>query len=205
MVTNSRVLLLLLVMLAALLLAGCATRSPARTSDLCSIFEENRRWHKQAQRAEKRWDSPIPVMMAIMHQESRFQARAKPPRNRIFGVIPASRPSSSYGYSQALRGTWDEYRRESGNTLARRNRFGDAIDFIGWYNHKSQRRSNIRPNDAYSLYLAYHEGHGGFNRRTYQNKPEVRNVARRVATQAERYDRQYNQCRSRLERRWFFF
>ncbi len=205
MVTNSRVLLFLLVLLASLVLSGCASRAPLKTNDLCSIFEENRRWHRQAQQAEKRWGVPIPVNMAIMHQESSFRARAKPPRNQIFGFIPASRPSSAAGYSQALRGTWADYQRESGNSRARRSNFGDSIDFIAWYNDKSRQRCNIRPDDAYNLYLAYHEGHSGYNRGSYQSKQGVKNVARRVAAQADRYENQYSQCRSRLERRWFFF
>jgi hypothetical protein len=45
-----------------------------------------------------------------------------------------------------------------------------AIDFIGWYNRQSYQRSNIALNDSYHLYLAYHEGHGGFNRRSFKGK-----------------------------------
>jgi len=48
--------------------------------------------------------------MAIIRQESSFQADAQPPRSRILWIIPGPRPSSAYGYSQALDGTWDWYR-----------------------------------------------------------------------------------------------
>jgi hypothetical protein len=203
--TEGRALLLFSLMIGSLVLGGCATRAPAATNDLCRIFEENRRWYKQAQRAEKKWDVPIPVMMAIMNQESSFRARAKPPRRKVLGIIPGSRPTSAYGYAQAVSGTWDDYRRESGNFRAKRNRFGDAVDFIGWYNWKSRQRCKIGRSDTYNLYLAYHDGHGGFNRRTYQNKEWLQQVARRVATQADSYERQYNQCQERLGSRWFFF
>ena len=43
---------------------------------------------------------------------------------------------------------------------ADRDDFNDAIDFIGWYNDQSSRRSKISKSDAYNLYLAYHEGQG---------------------------------------------
>lgn len=205
MVTISQRLLFLFMLAALLVLSGCATRAPANTDNLCSIFDEHRAWHRHAQRAEKRWDIPVPVMMAIMNQESSFKAKARPPRNRVLWIFPGSRPSSSYGYAQALRGTWAEYRQDHGSFLSRRSRFKDSIDFIGWYSYRSVHRCNIRPNDAYNLYLAYHEGHGGYNRGTYRNKQSVKNVARRVAAQADRYERQYNQCRNRLERRWLIF
>ncbi|ADH85570.1 membrane protein [Desulfurivibrio alkaliphilus] len=205
MLATSRTLVFLLLLAATLVLGGCATRPPANSNNLCEIFEENRSWHRQARQAEKRWGIPVPVKMAFVHQESSFQARAKPPRKRFLRIFPGSRPSSAYGYSQALDGTWEEYRQDAGRRLARRNNFGDAIDFVGWYNARSVRCCNIRPNDAYRLYLAYHEGHGGYRRGTYRNKPELQRVARRVAAQANRYEQQYNQCRSRLERRWIFF
>jgi hypothetical protein len=188
----------------SLVLGGCAARTPSNPNDLCGIFEENRKWHKQARRAEERWNVPVPVMMAIMNQESSFKAKAKPPRTKILWVLPGPRPSSAYGYSQAMSGTWEDYRRASGNNGAKRDRFGDAVDFIGWFNHNSYRRCNIKPGDAYHLYLAYHDGHGGFNRRTYQNKEWLIKVARRVKVQADTYDRQYEQCKDRLQRRRFF-
>jgi hypothetical protein len=204
-VTRGRELMFWFIATAFLVLSGCAAKAPASANDLCGIFDEKKKWHKQARRAEERWNVPIPVMMAIMNQESSFKAKAKPPRTRILWVLPGPRPSSAYGYSQAMSGTWNDYRQATGNSWARRDRFGDAVDFIGWYNHNSYRRCNIKPGDAYHLYLAYHDGHGGFNRRTYQNKEWLTRVARRVSAQADLYERQYDQCKDRLQRRWFFF
>ena len=47
-------------------------------------------------------------------------------------------PSSSFGYSQAVKGTWEQYKKETGNKLASRARFKDSVDFIGWYTNKSE-------------------------------------------------------------------
>ena len=71
--------------------------------------------------------------MATFHQESRFVGNARPPHVYALGIIPMGRMSSAYGYSQALDGTWAEYRQETGNRLARRTDIRDASDFMGWY------------------------------------------------------------------------
>ena len=80
------------------------------------------------------------------------------------GVIPLGRQSSALGYSQALDGTWDEYRSATGNRRADRTDIRDATDFVGWYSNKSRERNGIALNDARNLYLAYHDGHTGFAR-----------------------------------------
>jgi len=190
---------------ALLLLQACATSPPDNIDDVCAIFDDKRGWFAAAQEAEERWGTPIPVLMAFVHQESRFVARAKPPRKRILGFIPGPRPSDSYGYSQALKSTWASYKRSAGRYGADRDDFGDAIDFVGWYNHESHRRNGIGRADAYRLYLAYHEGHGGYSRRTYADKEWLQRVARKVADRAARYEVQLRGCRERLEDKggWF--
>lgn len=184
---------------------GCATAPPKDLDSVCAIFDDKKGWYKHAREAEKTWGTSIPVMMAIVHQESRFVANAKPPRKRILGFIPGPRPSNSYGYSQALASTWKSYERSAGRYGADRDKFSDAIDFVGWYNHQSYQRNGIARNDGYNLYLAYHEGHGGYERGTYQSKAWLQAVARKVSDRAARYNRQLASCQERLEedRGWF--
>ncbi|GAB5414487.1 MAG: membrane protein [Congregibacter sp.] len=189
-----------------LVLAGCATAPPEDLDNLCAIFREKPEWYKASKQASSTWGVPIPVLMAIVHQESRFQAKAKPPRKKILGFIPGSRPSDSYGYSQALGSTWEAYQRSAGRYGADRDDFDDAVDFVGWYNHQSYQRNNIPRTDAYRLYLAYHEGHGGYSRQTYQSKPWLIDVARKVNTRSARYTSQLNSCQKELDsakKGWF--
>ncbi len=193
-----------LVLLGVLALAGCTTSQPQDVNNVCAIFQEKGGWYDDAADARDDWGSPISVMMAIMHQESRFQAKAKPPRKKIFGFIPGPRPSNAYGYSQALKSTWKSYKRSAGNYGADRDDFGDAIDFIGWYNYQSHKRSGISRKDAYRLYLAYHEGHGGYNRRTYKKKQWLIDVARKVQRRANTYQQQLVGCEEDLKSGWFF-
>jgi len=193
----------LVLLLAVMALAACASAPPQNTSNICSMFEERRSWYKAAVKSEKRWKTPIPVTMAIIQQESSFVSRAKPERTRLLGIIPWRRPSSAFGYAQVLDGTWTEYKAEAGNWGARRSKFADAIDFVGWYTNNSSRVNGIDRGDAFNHYLAYHEGHGGFSRRTYNSKPELIDISRRVQANANRYAQQYAQCEKALGRNWF--
>lgn len=195
-----------LLLSSAILMVGCSSSPPKNVNDVCAIFEEKDGWYDAAAEARDEWGSPIPVMMAIMYQESRFHAKAKPPRKKIFGFIPGPRPSDAYGYSQALGSTWDGYERSAGRYFADRDDFDDAIDFIGWYNDQSWRRSGIVKSDSYRLYLAYHEGHGGFNRGTFRDKQWLIDVAHKVERKANSYSGQLKRCEKDLQSDdgWFF-
>lgn len=195
-------MLLLLVLLAV---GACTTSPPKNGNNLCDIFREKDDWYDDAVDASKAWGTPVPVMMAIMHQESRFQAKAKPPRKKILGFIPGARASSAYGYSQAKKSTWKEYKRSAGRYGADRDDFADAIDFVGWYNYQSHKRSGISRKDPYRLYLAYHEGHGGYNRGTYRKKKWLLGVAKKVERKSGTYQSQLQACEEELHKDGWFF
>ncbi|HKI48265.1 MAG TPA: hypothetical protein VKA69_02995 [Desulfobacteria bacterium] len=174
---------------------GCATPSPPRNPDnICEIFRENDEWYDDAADSYKKWGIPIPVMMAILHQESKYIGDAKPPRTTCLWIFPGPRPSSAYGYAQVLDGTWEEYRESTGNSWADRDDFGDAIDFVGWYCALSVKKCGISRNSARNLYLAYHEGRGGYNRRTYAKKAWLLRVANKVQKRAVKYRGQLAAC-----------
>ena len=105
--------------------------------------------------------------------ESDFDWLAKPARQKIFKVIPFKRPSSSFGYSQAVKGTWEQYKKETGNKLATRIRFKDSVDFIGWYTNKTESILKISKKDAFKQYLAYHEGWGNYK---YYKKNKTKKI-----------------------------
>ncbi len=185
-----------------LLLAACAS-PPQNTANICSMFGDKDSWFRAARQAEKRWGVPIPVSMAFIKQESGFSSRAKPARRKLLGFIPGPRPSSAFGFAQAQDATWDDYRKFSGNGIARRSNFADAVDFVAWYNNNSYRINKIARDDAYNLYLAYHEGNRGFSRGTYAGKPELLKVARKVEANAQVYQAQFQECERDLGKNWF--
>jgi hypothetical protein len=187
----------------SLLLTACVSKPPADVNNVCNIFKQYPRWYRDAKDVERRWKVPVPVQMAIVHQESKFDAQARPSRTKILWIIPWSRPSSAYGYAQALHSTWREYKYSNGNILSSRDDFGDGVDFIGWYANQAHKKAHIPRDDAYSLYLAYHEGVGGYQRQSYLKKPWLINVAHKVSAKSKIYAMQLNQCQARLTtRKW---
>lgn len=186
-----------------LALTACASAPPQNASNICSIFEDRGSWYKAARRSEERWGVPMEVSMAFIFHESGFRGRARPPRRVFLGFIPGPRPSDAFGYAQALDNTWNDYQVAAGNWGARRSRFKDAIDFVGWYNDMSNDINNIGKDDAYNLYLAYHEGNGGYRSGSYQGKSWLLETASSVQQTAQRYGSQLQTCEHRLGRGWF--
>ncbi|QRM56211.1 transglycosylase SLT domain-containing protein [Sinorhizobium sp. BG8] len=178
-----------------MILAGCGT-VPRQTTNACAVFEQRDgvfgNWRRAAYRTEREYGVPVPVLMATIYTESGFRHNAKPPRTKLLGFIPWKRVSSAYGYSQALDGTWDRYKSETGRWSARRTDFADAIRFIGWYHHKSHEKNGIALNDPYRLYIAYYMGHGGYSRGKWSDQAKV--GAGRTARMAKSYSHQLSNC-----------
>lgn len=185
-------------------LFGCVKQPPSNIDNVCHIFKEYPQWYRDAKDVERRWKVPVPVQMAIIHQESKFEAQARPPRTKFLWFFPGKRPTTAYGYAQALNGTWKEYKRDNGNLFSSRDYFGDGVDFIGWYANNAYKRAQVPRTDAYPLYLAYHEGIGGYQRKSYLSKPWLIHVARKVKARSQVYARQLNSCHASLaSRSWF--
>ncbi len=185
------------------LLTACTSAPPQSQDNLCAIFDEYPEWYDAAIESQERWGTPPQVLMSFVKQESAFLNDAKPPRN-WFLFIPLPRESSAEGYAQAQDAAWEEYQDENGGLFRSRTDMEDALDFIGWYNHKSSEDLGISVWDPKSMYLAYHEGRGGYARGSYVDKPEVVRIAEQVDWQAREYGAQLRQCEDRFKcRRWY--
>ncbi|MEO1203377.1 MAG: transglycosylase SLT domain-containing protein [Pseudomonadota bacterium] len=201
-----RCLAILFALAWALVAGGCATKPPENVENICAIFEEKGGWYKAAKKSEKRWGTPKHVQMAIIRQESSFDFNARPPRTKLLGIVPWKRPSNAYGYAQALDSTWNWYRKDTGRRSADRDDFDDAIDFVGWYTHKSHKVAGISKWDPYNQYLAYHEGQGGFKKGTYRRKGWLKDTARKVDYRAKEWGAQLKRCESDLDSGgWWIF
>ena len=176
-------------------LSACSS-IPKNASNSCSIFEEKYLWYKHAKKTEKKWGTPVYLQLAIIKMESSFHRFAKPPRQKLFKVVPYKRPSSSFGYSQAVKGTWKQYKKETGNKFATRSRFKDSVDFVGWYTNKTEKILKVSKKDAFKQYIAYHEGWGNY--KNYKSNKKVINLAKRVEKQSNIYKQQLSECKNSL-------
>jgi hypothetical protein len=182
---------MLLLLLAGL--AGCS-RS-ADTDDVCALLVQHPEWRAPLQQASTEWGITPSVLMAIMRHESNFAADARPYKRWLFDLLPTDqRLSSAYGYAQALDTTWAEYQSLHKRPEAQRNRFADAIDFMGWYLQRAVRALDLSPDDARALYLAYHQGLTGYREARYEGKRLLLDAADRVAQTANEYAAQWPHC-----------
>lgn len=181
--------------------ASCASTpqpSVEEIADACQLLKENKSWHTALRASAKEWGAPMGFQLAVMKQESAFDARAKAPRGerKWFGLVQGDRLSSAKGYAQALDTTWESYKRETGNGGASRGSFRDAADFIGWYFASTGKRTGLGQYDYKAHYLAYHEGATGYLQGTWRGKSSLINTANGVAAQAARYESQITGCKA---------
>ncbi len=181
-----------------MMISGCAPMPPNQPMNICGIYSQYPQWYWASQKVTKKWGLKESVQMAIIFEESSFNSDAKPPREKLLGFIPWKRPTTSIGYAQATEGAWANYIRHTGNGGASRSDFADAVDFIGWYSHLAQKRLGIDPNNAYELYLVYHDGINAYAKHAHRVDPWLKQVATKVDRISKHYQAQLQQCRRSL-------
>ncbi len=188
-------------------LQGCGAAPPPNSHDICTVFEQYPNWYWDSINSYNQWGIPVSVQMAIIQQESDFRSDARPPRTKLLGTIPWGRPTTAYGYAQALNETWSDYQQGTKNKDASRDNFSDAVDFIGWYSSKASKSLNISKRDAYHLYLAYHEGMGNYRNGSYRNQKWLLDVADHVQDTSNRYRTQLDYCYKKIPKpsSWSWF
>ncbi|MBS9777588.1 MAG: transglycosylase SLT domain-containing protein [Gammaproteobacteria bacterium] len=184
------------IFICGLILSSCSSTPKyikKKIDNACDILNTDTTWRAAFDNTYRKYGAPPHVVMAIIHQESRFIANARPPRKKVLG-IPSSRPSNAYGYAQALKETWAWYKNKTNNKKAARDNLTDAVDFIGWYLQTNHERTGVSKWDAKRQYLAYHEGSGGYLKKTYLKKPWLVAVSEKVKNRATTYRKQLAQC-----------
>jgi len=179
---------------ALLALSGCATAPPRNSQSICQVFDEYPSWYRDARAAQKRWGTPVNVLMAFVRRESDFREKARPDRPH-FLFIPLPRKSSAYGYAQAQDPVWQEYKKENGRWFKSRKDMDDSLDFLGWYTDRIHRELGISKWDPRHLYLAYHEGIGGYRTGQWQHDAHLLQTADTVDQLAREYGAQLQNCR----------
>ena len=170
------------------------SRVPVDQENACSILSEKRSWKRYLSRTQKKWKVEPALVLSFIKTESNFRPRARTQRKYFLGLVPTGRISSAYGYAQVLDGTWERYEKSTKRRFARRTKFSDSVDFIGWYVNQTYLINGIAKSDVYHQYLAYHQGHSGFKSGKYKKSIALKAVAKRTADTAKRYKRQLTNC-----------
>ena len=182
------------------LLTSCSS-IPKNTKNACSIFSEHYLWYKHVKVSSEKYGAPVHVILAFVNKESGFNRWAKPQRTKLFKIIPYKRPSSSFGYSQAINKTWEQYKSETNNPLALRARFKDSVLFIGWYINKTHKVNKIPFHDSYRQYLNYYLGWGNYANKTYKTDKKAIIFAKSVQKQSNIYRNQLKGCQKSLDKK----
>ncbi len=185
-------------------LSACSS-VPKHPQNACKIFGEKYLWYKHAKKSSETYGVPIHIILAFVNKESGFNRWAKPKRTKLFKVVPYKRPSSSFGYSQAVKKTWELYKTETDNPLALRARFKDSVMFIGWYIYKTNKINKIPLNDSYRQYLNYYLGWGSYAKKTYKSDKKAIIFAKKVEKQSKIYKSQLEECQKNLNNKFIIF
>ena len=183
-----------------ILFSVSCTSVPKYPSNACKIFGEKYFWYKHAKKSSEIYGAPIHIILAFVNKESGFNRWAKPKRKKLFKIIPYKRPSSSFGYSQAVNKTWELYKTETNNPLALRTRFKDSVMFIGWYIKKTNKINRIPLDDAYRQYLNYYLGWGNYAKKIYKTDKKSIIYAKSVQKKSKIYRNQLKECQKILDR-----
>lgn len=149
---------------------------------------ENATWKSYIEAASQKYNIPVSTFVAFIQMESGFRADARP-------VDPETKKplSSARGLAQAVKESFDEYKR-AGHPDADRENPADAIDFVGFHIQQKTRAvsailDRAKPEQGYReeyrltnnspvkwLYLAYNSGERGYLAyRRYQDNPSQEN------------------------------
>ena len=185
-------------------LTSCSS-VPKYPQNACKIFSEKYFYLKYTRAASKKWNVPISSILAVIKKESSFKRFAKPKRTKIFKIIPYRRPSSSFGFSQAVNKTWELYKKENNKPVALRISFKTSSDFIGWYFWKTNKINKISFNDTRNMYLNYYLGWKAYKDKAYLNDKKAIIFAKSVEKQAKIYKNQLRECKSILNKNYIIF
>ncbi len=156
------------------------------TDNVCLIFKHHPAWQVATKATEKKWGVSQAIQMAIMNTESKFKGTAK------------NHHSSARGYAQVINRTWRAYEKDVGKHEIR-SHFADASNFIGWYASQMHDIKHIPLSNALDIYLAYHEGLGGYTHALKHKHSMVYRLAKHVQARASRYQKKLNGCLNILD------
>ena len=169
------------VTLFCLLLNFSETTKIDTNAGVCEILKQHPNWRKSLKQAQAKYRLEPAFVMALIYQESRFDANAK------------NKYSSAYGYAQVIDGTWKHFQQQI-KSNAKHNNFDDSVEFIGWYMAQLSKILNIKMTDYSNLYTAYMLGATGFKRYRASTFKNHAKIALKVKDYTNLYKSQLRKC-----------
>ena len=178
-----------------LLLSGCVHEYTPTDYDqrICMVVNNNWGWAHSLASASKVYQMSPGLILSVIYHESSFNSHARPPREKIWGLIPW-RQSSAYGYGQVKDETWAWYIEKNPARFVSRTSFHDTVHFIGWYYSVFKHKERHSDTPYADFYIAYHDGIGGYERHSEKNNTWLQNKAKSVSDRALAYDKQLKHC-----------
>jgi len=90
-------------MILLVILGSCGSKNfsaPRNLDNACSIVSERPAYLRAFKAVERKYGVPVPTIMAMIYQESKFIGNNRTPHQYALGVIPVGRQSSAFGYSR---------------------------------------------------------------------------------------------------------
>jgi hypothetical protein len=187
---KKQVVVLFTIVFVILALSSCSENETKvdKSTGVCKIISQHSGWNKSLKKAQDNYNLSPAFAMAIIYQESNFDANA------------SSKYSSAHGYAQAINGTWKNFQKDV-KTNAKRNNFDDSVQFMGWYMSSLSKSLKLNMSDSTNLYMAYMLGATGFKRYragTFKNKNKIiedKKIAAKVTSYAKIYESQFKKCK----------
>lgn len=187
----------------------------ANIANIHEVLTERPDWY----RALRDLKTPKHVVLGTIAGESGFDRTATPgvrlwPPGLEFSTKPFpglhwEKLSSGYGFSGAINGTWDLFKRATNRPNASRTDFGDSATFVDWYMQITHRRFGVPLSNVREQYLAYYMGwddYARYKKGLISPPAKARAAANRAVRFANSYKRDLDRHGAELDRaakRWW--
>lgn len=164
----------------------------------CEIFRKRQDWYNAARQTEARWGLPISHQLAFLTEDWELKEGKIPSKWKPDWTRPArSDPGIAPGFFDA---TWDQYRTQTGNRSASKNRIDDALDFMGWYFATLGPPEGISPYDPTAQYILWRHGPDIYRAGEWRQNLWLSSQANKFGSRARLFMRDLEDCHDGREK-----
>ena len=185
-------------------LTACTAKQPSDIDNVCAIFDEHRKWYNESQRAADRWGTSIPIIMAFIHQESSFKAKAKPPRTKILWVLPGQDQPPPRVTPKPLMAPGTSTNDQRVDLQRIETILAMRLILLAGISIRARQKARFRKLMLITSTLLTMRDRAVFKRKL-SVEALARDSRKKVAARSEQYAGQLKSCERRFKRRFLFF